>query len=179
METWRAKENGASKNYMDTGETGRGRVPPRCLTGKFCWLTGKREARKRKKGKIQQKRRKIEKVMVENWKWNEEKLQNEERTPFFLNIYFNFFFKPLKFVLGLPNENFLPGKSISRQEKNHDKWLCPLCKIFLLHPCTWIRKVEKQRKELGWTSWKEDKQVIGNRGSWEESNATDLGWPSL
>ena len=30
------------------------------------------------------------------------------------------------------NRNFLPGKSISRWEKNQEKWLCPLWKIFLL-----------------------------------------------
>ena len=31
--------------------------------------------------------------------------------------------------------NFLPGKSISRREKNQEKWLCPLRKICLLRPC--------------------------------------------
>ena len=25
------------------------------------------------------------------------------------------------------NWNFLPGKSISRREKNQETWLCPLC----------------------------------------------------
>ena len=32
--------------------------------------------------------------------------------------------------------NFLSGKSISCREKNQEKWLCPLWKIFLLHPST-------------------------------------------
>ena len=56
-----------------------------------------------KKGKMEKKRRKIEKGKVKNCK---RKLQNEERT-FFLLLFFFFFFalhfsKPLKFVLGLP-----------------------------------------------------------------------------
>ena len=79
-----------------------------------------------------------------------EKLKNEERTFFFSFFFFCFslfkttkiclgstkmkivyrsFFKPQKFVLGLyQNGNFLPGKSISRQEKNQEKLLCPLIK---------------------------------------------------
>ena len=43
------------------------------------------------------------------------------------------------------NGNFLPGKSISRREKNQEKLLCPLWKIFLLHLCivmnTYIQKL--------------------------------------
>ena len=32
--------------------------------------------------------------------------------------------------------NFLPGKSISHQEKNQEKLICPLRKLFLLRPWT-------------------------------------------
>ena len=51
------------------------------------YLPGKREARK--KGKMEEKRRKIKKGKVENWKWKEEKLQNVERTFFY--FFFQFF----------------------------------------------------------------------------------------
>ena len=87
------------------------------LTGKFLLIY--REKRGKEKGKMEKKRRKIKKGKVENWKWKEEKLQNEERTSFH-------FSKPLKFVLGLPKSEFSTGeKSISCREKIHDKWLCP------------------------------------------------------
>ena len=66
----------------------------------------KREASK--KGKMEQKRRKIGKGKVENRKWKEEKLQNEEGTFFF---FFAFHFsKPQKFVSGLPKWEFSTGK---------------------------------------------------------------------
>ena len=110
----------SEEELCPSGVTGRGqggRVPPRDFwPGNFCWPTGKRQASK--KGKMEQKGRKSEKGKVENWKWKEERLQNEERTFFFYQ-----------------DGNFLPGKSISRRGKNQEKWLCPLWKIFLLHPC--------------------------------------------
>ena len=88
--------------------------------GNFCWPTGKKEARKKGRGvKTEKKRREIVKGKVE-------KLQNEERTPpFFFFFFASHFSKPLKFVLGLPKWNFLPGKSISHLEKNQETWLCP------------------------------------------------------
>ena len=58
----------------------------------------------------QGKKGKIKKGKVENWKWKEEKLQNEEST----------FFPTEK-------KHFTVGKNL-------EKWLCPLWKIFLLHP---------------------------------------------
>ena len=54
---------------------------------------------------------------------------------FFFFLLFHFKLKPLKFVLGLPKWKFLLGKSISRREKNKEKWLCPLWKIFLFRHC--------------------------------------------
>ena len=56
---------------------------------------------------MEQKRREIEKGKVEKYKWNEEKLQNEERTFFF---FFSLFSKRLKFVLGQPKWEFSTGK---------------------------------------------------------------------
>ena len=46
---------------------------------------------------MEKKRRKIEKGKVENLKWKEENLHNEEKTIFF----FFQFSKPLKFILSL------------------------------------------------------------------------------
>ena len=54
------------------GEAGGQSAPRNFWLGNFFWPTGKREAKK--KGKMEQKRRKIEKGKVENWKWKEEKL---------------------------------------------------------------------------------------------------------
>ena len=95
---------------------------------------------KEKKGKLGKKVKK-----KENWKDEGEifkmeggKLQNEER---FLFLFLFFFFSLFTFqnewnlFLVYQNGNFLPGKSISRREKNQEKWLCPLRKIFLLRPC--------------------------------------------
>ena len=57
-----------------------GRVPPRDFwPGNSADLLGKE-----RQGKMEQKRRKIEKGKMEKWKWKEEKLQNAERTFFFL-----------------------------------------------------------------------------------------------
>ena len=61
----------------------------------------------------------MEKEKEENWKWNKGKLQNEEKT------FSSLLFKPLKFVLGVPNGNFLPGKNISHREKNRKNDFAP------------------------------------------------------
>ena len=122
-----------SSYHVISGVTGGGgRVPPRDFRpGNFCWPTGKKEARKKEKGvKIEKKRRKIVKGKVENWKWKVEKLQNEERTFFFFFLAFQNHYN-LFWVY--QNENFLLGKSISRREKNQEKLLCPLRKIFPLN----------------------------------------------
>ena len=50
---------------------------------------------------MEKKIRKLVKGKVENLKWKEEKLQNEERT-FFFFFFASHFSKPQKFVLGLP-----------------------------------------------------------------------------
>ena len=101
-------------------------APQRLLTGKF--LLTCRE--KRGKEKMDKGVKWRSKGKVENWNGRREKCQNEKRTFFFLNLFvcLLFFFafhlwKRPKFVLGLPK--FLPGKSISRREKNQEKLLCP------------------------------------------------------
>ena len=87
----------------------RGQSAPKLLNGKF--LLTYREKRVKGIGvKIERKRRKFVKGKVKKLK----KLQIED----FFSSHFS---KPLKFVLGLPNGNFLSGKSISRREKNQEK----------------------------------------------------------
>ena len=147
---------------------GRGQTARRDFwPGNFCWPIRKREAWKKRK--MEQKRRKIEKGKVENWKWKEEKLQNEERTfsfSFFLFFFLSFFFFLFFFLFFFffafifenhwnlfwiyQNRNFLPGKSISRRGKNQEKWFCPLWKVFLLHPWSQIREVNNRL--TGWAN---------------------------
>ena len=74
---------------------------------------------------------------VENWKWKDEKLQNEERTFFYFISFFIFYFLFLFYLILFyfiffllftfqnhlnlfwvyQNGNFLPGKGISLREK--------------------------------------------------------------
>ena len=70
-----------------SGVTAGGRGGGRCslcpltlLTGKF--LLSYREKRGKEKRENGEEKRKIEKGKVENWKWQEEKLKNAERTFF-------------------------------------------------------------------------------------------------
>ena len=86
--------------------------------------------------KMEKKRRKIEKGKVKNWKWKGEK-QNEERTVFSFFLFLCFLlFKTTKICFeSTKNGNFLLGKSIARQEKNQENWLCSLWKIFFLDLC--------------------------------------------
>ena len=66
---------------------------------------------------MEKKRRKIVKGKVENWKWKEGKLQNEER--FFLFFIFCFsLFKTTRICFGSTKVDiFYREKSISRREK--------------------------------------------------------------
>ena len=104
---------------------------------------------------MEKKRRKIVKGKVENWKCNEENLENEERTFFFFFFFAFHFSKPVKFVLGLPKWKCSILKKRARQ-KIRKKWLCPLRKIFLLCPCTleevdsWICLDVNIYKNLSW-----------------------------
>ena len=54
---------------------------------------------------MEMKRREIVKGEEENLKWKGKRYEYESREPFFL------FFKPLKFVWGVPKWKFLPGKN--------------------------------------------------------------------
>ena len=103
-----------SKLDLPSGVTARGQSAPQHFSpGNFCWPTSKREAWK--KGKMEKKRRKIERGRwkIENWrrksyKWGED-----------LFLLFTF-----------------PKMGTFYREKNQEKLLCPLWKIFLLRP--WI-----------------------------------------
>ena len=89
-------------------------------------LPGKERKEKSKNG-AEKKENWKEKKKEGNWKWNDEKLQNEERT--LEDFFFSFFFcfslsKPLKFVLGLPKWEFSTGKNYftsgEKNRKNND-----------------------------------------------------------
>ena len=87
----------------------------------------KRQGKKGKEVKVEKKRRKTVKG---------QKLQNEDkmRRGFFFCLSL---FKTTKICFGSTKmEIFYREKSILFQEKNQEKWLCPLRKIFLLRP--WV-----------------------------------------
>ena len=111
-----------------------GRVPPETFDQEISAdLLGKEKQGKR--GKWGKKK--------ENWKREDGKLKMEggKVTKWGEAFFFFFFFLPFTFqnhwnlFWVYQNWNFLPGKSISHREKNLEKWLCPLRKMFLLHPC--------------------------------------------
>ena len=111
-------------------EGGEGaRVPPRDFwPGNFRWPIEKREART--KGKMEKKRRKFEKGKVEKRKWNEEKLQNEERL-----IFFFFFSQRPNFFGSTKMEIFYWEKAFHAGKKIRKINLPPRPrKIFLLRP---------------------------------------------
>ena len=85
--------------------------------GNFCWPTGKREERENGAEK------------KENWKRKGGKLINGRRKSYKMSRGLFFFFFTFQNHWNLfwvyQNGNFLPGKSVSRQEKNQEKWLCP------------------------------------------------------
>ena len=70
-------------------------------------LPGKKRQGKQGNGvKMENKRRKIVKGKLENWKWKVEKLQNEERTFFFFFVFcFLFYFVLFCFFLLLTFQN--------------------------------------------------------------------------
>ena len=122
------------------GEGGRGaECPLTVFTGKFCWPTGKKGARKNgKKGKIRRKRRK-------NWKARGGKLKMEEEKvwKWAVDLFFFFFFslfKPLKFVWALPKWTILSGKIIFQAGKNRETTLAPLKSIPLKPLCSSVKK---------------------------------------
>ena len=108
--------------------------PPKLLTGKF--LLNYQEKRGQEKRKIGKKEGKLKREGEKlNWKWKEEKLQNEEMTFFFLLL---FCFSLLKIHWNLfwvnQNGNFLPGKSISCREKIRKNDFAPLEKFSCYAP---------------------------------------------
>ena len=125
-------------SWVAGGITGRGggrgaelRVPPTLLTRKF--LLKYQEKRSKEKSENWKEKKENQKGKVENWgrkvtKWG----QNEERTFFFFFLFT--FQNHWNLFWVYQNGNFLPGKKISRQEKNQEIWLCPVWKIVLLRP---------------------------------------------
>ena len=105
------------------------------------WSIGKKEARKKGKRVDNWEEKK------ENCKREGEKLEIEggkvtkcgEDLFFFFFFFFAFHFESDENLFWVyQNGNFLPGKNISRREKNdQEKWLCPLRKICLLRP--WVK----------------------------------------
>ena len=61
-----------------------------------------------------------EKGKVENLKWKEEKLQNEERACFFF-FFFQLSSKPLKYFFGVPKLEFSTGKKHFTPGKESEK----------------------------------------------------------
>ena len=124
---------------ITSGVIGKGQggsVPPRDFwLGNFCW-PGKQEARK--KGKMEEKRRKIKKGKrrkIEKGKMEGGKVTKWAEKTFFFFFFLLFTFKSHWNLFWIyQNGNFILGKSISHREKNQEKWLCPLWKIFLFRP---------------------------------------------
>ena len=121
------------------GMAGGQSAPRHFWPGNFCWSIGKREARKT--GKLEKKRRKIEKG-----KGGKLKLEGAKVTKWGEDFFFFFFFF---FCFSLftfqshwnlfwvyQNGKFLPGKGIWRREKIQEKWLCPPLKYYPLMPLT-------------------------------------------
>ena len=135
-------EFGQWRNRRGWGGGGAAECPPTLLMGNFCWPARKREARK--KGKMEKKRRKIKKKEGGKLKMEEENYKMS-KGPFFFFFFFFFCFSLFKtteiwnLFWVYQNGNFLPGKSISRREKNLEKWLCPLWKIFPICPWVWSK----------------------------------------
>ena len=103
--------------------------------GNFCWPTRKKRGKeKMEKGEMEKKRREIVKRKVENWKWEEGKLQNEERTFFFFRLFTFQNHWNLFWVYEMEKWKFSSGKRHFTPGKNQEKLICPLRKIFLLRP---------------------------------------------
>ena len=101
----------------------------------FADVSGKKRKGKNGKGvKIEKKRRKIVKGKVENWIGSRKSCKKRWGPFFFFFFFFFLLFKTTE-IWVYQNRNFLPGKSISRGEKNQEKLLCPLRRICLLRPC--------------------------------------------
>ena len=122
-----------------------GRVPPSpetCNQEISVDLSGKdRQGRKRGNGK---KRRKIEKAKVKNWKWKEEKLQNEERTPFFFFCFS--FFKMTEICFGFTKmEIFYWEKAFYAWKKIRKNDFAPSEK-FSCYASGWNKQTKKKKK---------------------------------
>ena len=158
---------------LTSGVTGGGtECPPETSDREiFADLPGKkRQGKKGKGGRMEKKRKKIVKKKVENWKWKEGKLQNEETILFF---FFFPLFKMTKICFGSTKMDiFYWEKSISHREKNQEKWLCPFRKICLLSPWLWhtFNWHPQERDRMG--LWH---QQNSNAGPWSVESHCGLG----
>ena len=131
---------------------GRGKVPPRNFSmGNFCWPTGKKGARKKGKKGVRKwkgggKEAKLEREEVENWKCKGIGMKMSRSPPFF--FFCLSLFETTQICSGSTKmDKFARKNHISHREKNQENWLCPLWKIFFLHP--WWRESEDiNRKRL-------------------------------
>ena len=105
--------------------------------------------REGKKGKWRRKEGKLKKRKVENWKWKEEKLQNEER-PFFFFFFFFLLFTlqnhlDLFWVYQKWEGIFYPENAFHAGRKIKGKWLYPSEKYCsFAPPCPWVRQKKKK-----------------------------------
>ena len=120
--------------------------------GNFWWPSGKREARK--KGRMEKKRRKINKGKVENWKWKEEHYKMK-RDPFF----FFSLFKATEICFGSTKLGIFPtGKNhFTLGKKSGKMTLPPLKNIPVICPCKqaflWLQLVALLLTLMG-VQWK-------------------------
>ena len=105
-----------------TGQGGGGaECPWHFSPGNFCWPTGKKGARKKRKTE-----RKKENLNRKRWK-----IENGRGKG--MNMSRRLFFFACHFLFGVyQNGQFLPGKSYFTGKLPGENWLCPLWKIFLL-----------------------------------------------
>ena len=131
-----ASQKQSVSRQSSSGVTGGGQsAPQRLLTGKFL-LTyrEKRGKEKREKGEMEKKRRKIVKRKVENWNWLEESCKMRRGLFVCLFVCFSLL-KTTKICFGCTKMKIFYREKVFHAGKNREKWLCPLRKIFLLHPC--------------------------------------------
>ena len=131
------------ETHTISGVTGGGQVeecPPETSDREiFADLQGKKEGRKNGKGgngeeKKENCEREGGKLKMGGGKCSEMRRGGEDLLPFFFFVVALHFQNEENLFWGYQNRNFLPGKSISRQEKNQEKWLCPLRKNFPVMP---------------------------------------------
>ena len=116
-----------------SGVTGRGQSTPQwLLTGKFLLTCLEKRGENWEEKEKRKKEGKLKKGRWKSYKMRREPFQNEEGTFFFCFS----LFKTTKICFGSTKmEIFYRKKHFTLGEKNHEKWLRPLRKMFPL--CPW------------------------------------------